>query len=64
MSYMYSPLTKYIGFTGKLGGRKSSRVQREIITSFFNKNFKSIDEYKDENYLDEIVERYKYINFK
>lgn len=52
MAYMYSPLTKYINFTGRLGGRKSSEIQRELILSFFNKNLT----YKlgSDNYLSDI----------
>ena len=38
MTYMYTPLTRYIGFTGNLGKRASSQAQREIILKFFEKN--------------------------
>lgn len=40
MTYMYSPLTKYVSYTGELGGRKSSEIQRKYILEFFNKNLK------------------------
>lgn len=36
MTYMFSPLTEYIGFTGKLGRRKSPEIQRELMLSFFD----------------------------
>lgn len=57
MSYMYSPLTKYIGFTGKLGGRKSSEIQREFILNFFLNHLSNKD--MDDQYLEDIVEKYK-----
>ena len=36
MTYMFSPLTEYIGFTGKLGRKKSPEIQREVMLSFFD----------------------------
>lgn len=58
MAYMYSPITKYIGFTGKLGGRKSSEIQREFILRFFDQNLKHPNEHGT-NYLAEIVNKYE-----
>ena len=40
MSYMYSPLTKYVGFTGSLPGRLSSEIQREFVLKFFDLNLR------------------------
>ncbi|WP_461206028.1 alpha/beta hydrolase family protein [Clostridium sp. DL1XJH146] len=40
MVYMYSPLTKYIKYTGELDGRISSSIQKGFIENFFNKNLK------------------------
>lgn len=58
MSYMVSPLTNYIGFTGKLGGRPSSYIQKELIVSFFDKNLRNnTDGNKD--YLKEIVNKHE-----
>lgn len=62
MSYMYSPLSKYIGFTGKLGGRKSSEIQREIILHFFNETLRS-DKLYNKDYLLKIEDKYKVIDF-
>lgn len=61
MAYMYSPITKYIGFTGELGGRKSSKIQQQFILSFFNDHLtnKRTDE---ENYLQDIANRYENIS--
>lgn len=40
MVYMYSPLTKYMGLTGKLNGRISSTIQKDFIQNFFDKYLK------------------------
>lgn len=61
MAYMYSPLSKYVGFTGELGGRKSSEIQREIILSFFDKNLRNNGHDK---YLDEIIDKYENLNLQ
>jgi hypothetical protein len=37
MVYMYSPLSKYLGITGKLDGWKGAELQQDFILSFFNK---------------------------
>lgn len=38
MAYMYSPLSPYIGFSGKLGPKKSSEIQKSMILSFFSEH--------------------------
>ncbi len=58
MAYMYSPLAKYIGFTGKLGGRKSSAIQKELMVEFFDFNLRSQNEHTT-NYLQEIADKYE-----
>ena len=58
---MYAPLSKYVGFTGELGGRKSSEIQREIILSFFDKNLRNNGHDK---YLDEIIDKYENLNLQ
>ncbi|MDY0234776.1 MAG: dienelactone hydrolase family protein [Gudongella sp.] len=55
-AYMYSPILKYVGFTGKSGGREALGIQKEFILNFFDKNLKNYD--KDENYLLGIVDKY------
>ena len=62
MTYMYSPITKYVGFTGKLGGRYSSEIQKEFILSFFNENLRNIDK-SNKNYLSDIVDKYEHLEF-
>lgn len=56
MSYMYSPLSRYIGFTGKLKGMQSSHIQRNIILHFFNNYLKDI--FGEESYLQHILDEY------
>ena len=56
MSYMYSPISRYIGFTGKLKGMQSSDIQRSIILKFFNNYLK--DEEDNKSYLKDIIEIY------
>lgn len=63
MSYMYSPLSKYIGFTGALGGRKSSRIQRQLILEFFNKTLKT-DEIYNNSFLEDIVDKYDALSLR
>lgn len=60
MSYMYSPITRYVGFTGKLGGRVSSEIQREFILKFFDKNLRNNG---SNEYLKEIVDKYEAAKF-
>ena len=57
-----STLTKYIGLTGKLGGRISSEIQRELILNFFDYNLISKDKSKDRN-LTRVVEKYEVTKF-
>lgn len=54
MTYMYTPLSRYIGFTGNLERRVSSTAQREIILKFFEKNIKGNLTINDE-YLSEFA---------
>lgn len=61
MSYMYSPLSKYIGFTGKLPGRQSSEIQRELILKFFDNNLRNKNNNK--KYLKEMVDKYEILEF-
>lgn len=58
MAYMYSPVTKLIGFTGKLKGRKASEIQRDSIIQFFDRNFKDEVDYNTD-YIMEIMKKYK-----
>jgi dienelactone hydrolase len=62
MTYMYSPLSKYVGFTGELGGRKSSDIQRDFILAFFDQTLKNNDSINND-YLKEIVQKYKAVEF-
>ena len=41
MVYMYSPLTKYIGFTGEVEGRYLNQMLSQMIVSFFDDNVRS-----------------------
>lgn len=59
MVYMFSPYTKYIGLTGRLGGRKSSKIQMEIVRDFLDQHLKDKD--FDKNYLENYVEQYDYL---
>ena len=61
MSYMYSPLSRYVGFTGDLKDRLSSETQREIILKFFDEKLRSLES-KDE-YLDEVIKKYDFLEF-
>ncbi len=40
MAYMYSPVTKYIGITGKLDGKTSASILTEMTQNFFDKTLK------------------------
>ena len=40
MVYMYSPLTKYIGFSGSVEGKYLNSILKSMITSFFNQTLK------------------------
>ncbi|WP_313120475.1 alpha/beta hydrolase family protein [Proteiniclasticum ruminis] len=41
MAYMYSPISPYIGFSGKLGPEKSSEIQKALLLSFFHETLGS-----------------------
>lgn len=58
MAYMYSPLTKYIGFTGNDERRMSSEIQRAAALAFFDHHLKSGAE-ESGDYLEEISEKYE-----
>ena len=58
MAYMYSPLTKYIGFTGDMGRRKSSEIQREIALRFFSHHLIEGDD-SSPGYLEDIINKYE-----
>lgn len=61
MAYMYSPITKYIGFTGKMGGRKSSKIQKEFILAFFQRHLESKAQ-SPEKYLEDIANKYENVS--
>ena len=58
MSYMFSPLMKYIGFSGEMGGRKSSEIQKELILDFFDYHLRNPDD-DAANDLKEITDKYE-----
>ena len=43
MVYMYSPLTKYIGFTGSVESERLTRLLREIMLDFFDETLLGSD---------------------
>ena len=62
MTYMFSPLSKVIGFTGNLPGRQSSQIQREFILNFFNQSLKE-EGIGSNDYFDEMARKYDAIEF-
>ena len=54
MAYMYSPVTKLVGFTGRLKGRLASEIQRDFILNFFDKNLRG-----REDHINSIIDRYE-----
>lgn len=40
MAYMFSPLTKLVGFNGRYGGRQSSQIQQDLIVSHYDHHLK------------------------
>lgn len=62
MAYMYSPLSKLVGFTGKLEGREASEIQREFILSFFNEYLKDKKDH-NELYIEEIVKKHDSVRY-
>jgi hypothetical protein len=41
MVYMYSPLTKYIGFTGSVESEHLNTIMKTMITNFFDDTLKN-----------------------
>ncbi|MCF7929912.1 MAG: dienelactone hydrolase family protein [Acholeplasmataceae bacterium] len=41
MVYMYSPLTRYIGFTGSVESRYLNTILKSMISDFFNENLRN-----------------------
>lgn len=58
MAYMYSPISKLVGFLGDLENRKASKIQRDFILSFFDEYFKDVNK-ESKSYSDNIIEKYK-----
>lgn len=58
MAYMYSPLAKYVGFSGEMGGRKSIEIQKEIILDFFDYNLRNQND-REANSLDDFFLEYE-----
>ena len=58
MAYMYSPLAKYVGFSGEMGGRKSIEIQKEVILDFFDYNLRNQND-REANSLDDFLLEYE-----
>jgi len=58
MAYMYSPLAKYVGFSGEMGGRKSIEIQKELILDFFDYNLRNQND-QEANSLDDFFLEYE-----
>lgn len=58
MSYMFSPLMKYIGFSGEMGGRNAVEIQKELILDFFDFNLRNPNDLSA-NDLEEITDKYE-----
>ncbi len=56
MAYMYSPLAKYVGFSGEMGGRKSIEIQKELILDFFDYNLRNQNDQAASNLDDFLLE--------
>lgn len=56
MAYMYSPLAKYVGFSGEMGGRKSIEIQKELILDFFDYNLRNQNDRESNNLEDFLLE--------
>ncbi|MBO1265491.1 dienelactone hydrolase family protein [Proteiniclasticum sp. SCR006] len=41
MAYMYSPLAKYVGFSGELGGREGISLQKKLLLEFFDASLRN-----------------------
>lgn len=58
MVYMYSPLSKYLGMTGKLDGWKGTALQQDLVQTFFNKYLANKPDAPE---VEEVAEKYKEI---
>lgn len=58
MAYMYSPLTKYIGFSGNTERRKPSEIQRAAALDFFDHHLRGSSP-GSSDYLERIAEKYE-----
>jgi hypothetical protein len=54
MAYMYTPLTRYLGITGKLDGLYGSEIQQAFMLKFFNSQLRK----SQDNNMDEIKSKY------
>lgn len=61
MLYMYSPLSKYLGITGKLDGWKCATIQHDFILSFFNKYLAKHSDADTIN-INKVAEKYSEVN--
>ena len=56
MVYMYSPLTKYIGFSGSVEGEYLNSILKSMISSFFNQTLKGDQNSEiDSDHWDEVI---------
>jgi len=55
MAYMYSPLAKYVGFSGELGGREAISLQKKLLLEFFDASLRNQSGLESLN-LEEIME--------
>ncbi len=58
MAYMYSPLTRYIGFTGNKDRRMSSEIQREAVRAFFDRHLRNESD-GTADFLEELAGKYE-----
>lgn len=62
MIYMLSPYTSKIGLTGEMGGRESSRLQREIVLDFFDDRLR--EQVMNADYLEDYIEHHENLYFE
>ncbi|MFH5835846.1 alpha/beta hydrolase family protein [Proteiniclasticum sp. C24MP] len=55
MAYMYSPLAKYVGFSGDMGGREAISLQKKLLLEFFDASLRNQSGLESLN-LEEIME--------
>lgn len=55
MAYMYSPLSKYLNFTGKLNGWQGAMIQQDYIKNFFDSSLKG----SSESAVDALLHKYE-----